>query len=63
LSSKRNRDLPETVTQRDAQRLPKAHRAYVAPKLIVFGPVAALTAGGTGSNQEGMKMVALKRHP
>jgi hypothetical protein len=38
-------------------------RNYQRPRLVAYGRVHSLVAGGIGSVQEGMMMTALMRHP
>ena len=45
-------DIKQIARQRDAQQTPRRD-PYVAPRLKVFGPVGALTQGGSMGQMEG----------
>ena len=54
------RDIKQIAKQRDAQQTP-LRDTYAAPRLKVFGPVGALTQGGSmgqmeGSGPQGMRV-------
>ena len=49
-----------------SERPPTANtnlRQYSPPRLLVYGPVRELTAGGSGAVAEGMAMTNLMRFP
>jgi len=41
----------------------EGRRRYSAPELVDYGPIARLTAGGSGAVVEGMAMTSLTKHP
>ncbi len=53
----------ETARIRIGQGSNQGRLHYNQPKLSVFGPVSALTRGGSGNVMEGMAMTAMRRFP